>query len=444
MNNYTAKLPKIKVFRDPIHGYVYINDYIIDQLIDTMEMQRLRRIKQLGTSSTTFHGAEHSRFNHSLGVYEIVRRIIDEIFVGREEWDDQDRLLALCAGLLHDVGHGPFSHSFERVFAVNHEEFTQAIILGDTEINAVLRLVAEDFPNQVADVIQKTSEKKLVISLISSQVDADRMDYLLRDAYYTGVSYGKFDFERILRVIRPSENGLVIKASGMHVVEDYIMCRYQMYRQVYFHPVSNSTEVLLTNIFKRVKYLFDTGYQFRQPPHHFISFFEGKIALADYLKLDEAIVLYYFSIWQDEEDSILCELCRRFLNRNLYKHIEFGQSADDQHKLEQMRALMQQVGIDPDYYLTVNASSNVAYDQYIPGKDEEGQPVSLLLPDGQKKELSQQSTIIGAINGLRNDYYYLYFPKDLVLALPESGAKQELMQLLGLSEHKKGMLKYIP
>src|SRR5690606_37126653 len=192
----------------------------------------LRRVRQLGTTYLTFHGAEHSRFNHSLGVYEIVRRIVDDVFRERSQWNKEDRLLSLCAALLHDVGHGPFSHSFEKVFHVDHEEFTKQIILGDTEVNEVLSKVDPDFPKQVAEVIGKTHDNKLVVSLISSQIDADRMDYLLRDAYYTGVNYGNFDIERILRVMRPHEEYAVVKLSGLHAVEDYIMSCYPMYWQV--------------------------------------------------------------------------------------------------------------------------------------------------------------------------------------------------------------------
>ena len=235
----------------------------------TREFQRLRRIKQLGTTYLVFHGAEHSRFNHSLGVYEIVRRIMDDVFIGRPEWDENERLLVLCAALLHDLGHGPFSHAFENVFETDHEYFTRQILLGDTEVNSVLRRVAEDFPEKVAQVIEKTYPNELVVSLISSQIDADRMDYLQRDAYYTGVSYGHFDMERIMRVMRPRKNGVVIKESGMHAVEHYIMSRYQMYLQIYFHPVSRSAEVVLNHILKRVKFLWKQGYLFKQQPKHF-------------------------------------------------------------------------------------------------------------------------------------------------------------------------------
>ncbi|RIM12842.1 HD domain-containing protein, partial [Staphylococcus cohnii] len=153
----------------------------------------------------SFHPAEHSRFGHSLGVSEIVRRLIDASFDGTEAWDNDVSPLAFCAALLHDLGNGPFSHSFEKIFNTDHEAFTQAIITGPTEVNEVLKRVSEDFPQQVADVINKTHKNKLVISMISSQIDADRMDYLQRDAYFTGVSYGQFDMERILRLMRPSK-----------------------------------------------------------------------------------------------------------------------------------------------------------------------------------------------------------------------------------------------
>ncbi len=143
-----GQLDEEKVFKDPVHRYIHVRDKVIWDLIGTKEFQRLRRIKQLGTTYLTFHGAEHSRFNHSLGVYEIIRRIIDDVFVGRDHWDHSERLLCLCAALLHDLGHGPFSHSFEKVFRLDHEDFTQAIILGDTEVNAALREVGDDFPQK--------------------------------------------------------------------------------------------------------------------------------------------------------------------------------------------------------------------------------------------------------------------------------------------------------
>lgn len=422
-----------KVFKDPVHRYVHVKDRVIWDLIGTAEFQRLRRIKQLGTSYVTFHGAEHSRFHHSLGVYEIVRRILFN-FEGRPDWNKDERLLSLCAALLHDLGHGPFSHSFEKVFKLDHEEFTRKIILGDTEINQILGKVDQAFPQKVADVINKTYEDKLVVSMISSQIDADRMDYLQRDAYFTGVSYGHFDMERILRVMRPIEDQVVIKASGMHAVEDYIMSRYQMYWQVYFHPVSRSAEVILSKILHRAKDLYQEGYAFSLEPTHFLSIFAGEVTVKDYLRLDESIVLYYFQMWQEEADPILKDLCLRFINRNLFKYIEFNPNLQMKESLELTRLFME-VGIDPAYYLVVDSSSDLPYDFYRPGEEGERLPINLLMPNQELQELSRQSDIVESISGKKRTDHKLYFPLDFVESLPTNNPKKTRIEsLLGLRE----------
>ncbi|OZT12948.1 hypothetical protein CHN50_07860 [Priestia aryabhattai] len=424
------KLSEEKVFKDPVHRYIHVRDRLIWELIGTSEFQRLRRIRQLGTTYLTFHGAEHSRFNHSLGVYEIVRRIIDDVFRNRPEWEDDERLLCLCAALLHDLGHGPFSHSFEKVFHLDHEEFTQAIILGNTEVNRVLKKAGADFPKKVAEVIAKTYKNKLVVSLISSQIDADRMDYLQRDAYYTGVSYGHFDMERILRVMRPQEEQAVIKHSGMHAVEDYIMSRYQMYWQIYFHPVTRSAEVILTKILHRAKELHQKSYEFRQPPVHFYSIFKDEISLEEYLRLDESVVMFYFQAWQDEEDNILADLCRRFMNRNLFKYIEFNPNLQMKMWME-LTTLFKKAGIDPDYYLVVDSSSDLPYDFYRPGEEEERLPIHLLMPNGEVRELSRQSEIVESISGKKRTDHKLYFPQDLIDQLSSKRkVKDQILQLL--------------
>ncbi|GAF64364.1 hypothetical protein BTS2_1257 [Bacillus sp. TS-2] len=428
-SSITGKLDEEKVFKDPVHRYIHVRDELIWELIGTREFQRLRRIRQLGTTYITFHGAEHSRFNHSLGVYEITRRILD-VFKGRPQWDDQDRLLTLAAALLHDIGHGPFSHAFEKIYGTDHEEWTRKIILGDTEVNNILKKVHPAFPQEVSEVIEKTHPNKLITSIISSQIDADRMDYLLRDAYYTGVSYGQFDIERILRVMRPMEEQVVIKQSGMHAVEDYIMSRYQMYWQVYFHPVSRSAEVIINQILKRVKALFKQGYAFKQEPRHFFSFFDEKVSLEDYLRLDESITLYYFQVWQEEDDRILRDLCVRFLNRKLFKYVEFhpNQWMKDWATLERR---FREIGLDPDYYLIVDSSSDLPYDFYRPGEEEERLPIHLLLPNGKMKELSRESDVVEAISGKKRTDHKLYYPLDLLEDDSEhQEAKKEILHIL--------------
>ncbi|WP_318616947.1 HD domain-containing protein [Sporosarcina sp. YIM B06819] len=426
------KLVEEKVFKDPVHRYIHVRDKVIWDVIGTSEFQRLRRIRQLGTTYLVFHGAEHSRFHHSLGVYEIVRRIIDDGFSHRPEWNNEERLVTLCAALLHDLGHGPFSHAFEKVFNLDHEQFTQAILLGDTEVNAVLCRVAPDFPQKVADVIGKTYPDKLVVSLISSQIDADRMDYLQRDAYFTGVSYGHFDMERILRVMRPAEEQAVIKYSGMHAVEDYIMSRYQMYWQVYFHPVSRSAEVILTKILHRAKHLHDSGYIFKQEPTHFRSFFNRTFELEDYIALDESILLTYFQVWMKEDDAILSDLCYRFINRRLFQYAEFD-PATEYRKIGELEQLFKQAGIDPAYYLVADSSSDLPYDFYRPGEENERLPIYLQMPNGELSELSRSSDIVDAISGKRRTDHKIYFPEDLLNEGKEQNPLYgQILRILGI------------
>lgn len=272
-----------------------------------------------------------------------------------------------------------------------------------------------------------------MVSLISSQIDADRMDYLQRDAYYTGVSYGHFDMERILRVMRPREDQIVIKESGMHAVEDYIMSRYQMYWQVYFHPVTRSAEVILTKILHRAKHLHDEGYVFTHAPVHFYSIFEGKLTLEDYVKLDESIILYYFQAWEDEEDAILSDLCRRFINRQLFQYVEFNPNEEMSAYFE-LTSLFKEAGIDPSYYLVVDSSSDLPYDFYRPGEEEERLPIHLLTQNGQIKELSRQSAIVESISGKRRTDHKLYYPKDLICdGSKHPEAKMKIQHLLGLT-----------
>lgn len=421
----TKKLAEEKVFKDPIHKYVHVKDQLIWDLIKTKEFQRLRRIKQLGTLYLAFHTAEQSRFGHSLGVYEIVRRMIDESFVGREAWNNKDRPLALCAALLHDLGHGPFSHSFEKIFNTDHEAFTQEIITGNTEVNEVLSRVSETFPQEVADVINKTHKNKLVISMISSQIDADRMDYLQRDAYFTGVSYGTFDMERILRLMRPSKDEVLIKESGMHAVENFIMSRYQMYWQIYFHPVSRGGEVLLNNCLKRVKQLYKEDYQFKMYPKEFIPFFEGTITIDQYVELDEVTVLFYLKKWIHEEDEILSDLARRFINRDLFKYIPFDGSIIT---ITELQDLFIEGGIDPEYYFVSEAFSDLPYDYDRPGSNR--QPIHLLRRNGSIKEISSQSLVISSITGINREDYKLYYPKEMILNIKDPEVKGSIINLL--------------
>ncbi|EMB62658.1 HD domain-containing protein [Streptococcus mutans] len=407
---------KEKVFRDPVHNYIPVEDELIYDLINSKEFQRLRRIKQLGSSSFTFHGAEHSRFSHCLGVYYLARRVTN-IFDKKysDIWNSNESLLTMTAALLHDIGHGAYSHTFERLFDTNHETVTQQIILSpETEINTILRRVSPDFPDKVASVINHTYSNKQVEQLISSQIDVDRMDYLLRDSYFTGASYGEFDLTRVLRVIRPIKNGIAFSRDGMHAVEDYIISRYQMYMQVYFHPASRAMEVLLQNLLKRAKYLYPKEKEFfTVTSPHLIPFFENRVTLEDYLSLDDGVMNTYFQTWMQSADKILSDLASRFINRKVFKSITFDEK--DLSNLEKLREIVKDLGFDPTYYTALHLNFDLPYDVYKPDVQNPRTQIEMLQEDGSIAELSTLSPLVHTLSGTTHGDRRFYFPKEMLI-----------------------------
>ncbi|WP_270331777.1 HD domain-containing protein [Streptococcus infantarius] len=404
-----------KVFRDPVHNYITVNHPVIYDLINSKEFQRLRRVKQVSTTIFTFHGAEHSRFSHCLGVYEIARRVT-EIFDAKfpEIWDSNENLLTMVAALLHDVGHGAYSHTFEKLFDTDHEAITQEIITSpDTEVNAILRGVSPDFPENVASVINHTYHNKQVVQLISSQIDCDRMDYLLRDSYYSGARYGQFDLTRILRVIRPTADGIVFEYNGMHAVEDYIVSRFQMYMQVYFHPASRAMEVLLQNLLKRAKYLYHIdSHFFEKTSPNLIPFLANQASLADYLSLDDGVMNTYFQAWMAAEDDILADLASRFVNRKVFKSVTFEE--ESRKDLSHLVELVKSVGFDPDYYTGIHVNFDLPYDIYRPEKKEPRTEINMIQKDGSVVELSTISPIVKTLTGTIYGDRRFYFPKEML------------------------------
>ena len=404
-----------KVFRDPIHNYIHVSHPVIYDLINTREFQRLRRIKQLGTSSFTFHGGEHSRFSHCLGAYEIARQVT-EIFEEKysDTWNHEESLLTMVAALLHDLGHGAYSHTFEKLFATDHEEITcQLITSPETEVCQVLLQVAPDFPEKVASVIQHTYPNKQVVQLISSQIDVDRMDYLLRDSYFTGTNYGQFDLTRILRVIRPIENGIAFNRNGMHAVEDYIVSRYQMYMQVYFHPASRAVEVLLQKLLQRAKELYqDSPDFFALTSPRLLPFFEDNVSLQDYLALDDGVMNTYFQYWMDSSDRILADLASRFVNRKVFKSVIF--TAENEDKLDILRNLVAEIGFDPHYYTAIHRNFDLPYDVYRPDSDKPRTQIEIVQKNGELAELSTLSPIVRSLVGILQGDNRFYFPKEIL------------------------------
>ena len=397
------KTNELKVMRDPVHGYIHVEYQVIWDCINAKEFQRLRRIHQLGGTYEVYHTAEHSRFAHSLGVYEVCRRMVNEVS-GLKELNEEDKVTVMCAALLHDLGHGPFSHAFESITPVAHEVYTQRVILEDTEINKVLREVSDDFPKRVASIIDYSHPNELLNQIVSGQLDADRMDYLLRDAYFTGTSYGKFDLERILRTMRVQDNKIVVKESGIHSVEDYIMARYHMYWQVYYHPVGRSYEAILYSIFKRMKDLYRQNPTCLNDLQMFMPFLKQEDTIADHFKLDENAALYGFTLLSEGNDPILKDLSRRMLNRDLFEY----ETIHDQLDLDNICERVEKMGYDSEYYVISDSAKQSPYKPYKGG---EGHNIWILREDGSIQELSRVSNIVSAIvRGNQKEDNKAFFP----------------------------------
>ncbi|MGM9971141.1 MAG: HD domain-containing protein [Anaeroplasmataceae bacterium] len=402
-----SKLKRNKVFRDPIYGYIAVSYKIIDDLIDTKEFQRLRRIRQLAGLSMVFHTAEHSRFCHSLGAYEMARKIIHHAEGIKEEMSEYEQLIFLIAALLHDVGHGPYSHAFEAVMPVSHEEMTVKIIMGDTEINKVLSIhpsLAED----VASVISHSKKFELIEALVSSQLDVDRMDYLQRDSYFTGALYGTIDVNRIIRSMKIVNKEVVYRASGAPAVESYLMARYHMYNQIYYHQVARSYELLLQSIFFRIFDLIKENVYINATIDAFIDAIKTA-SVESYLEIDDAYVNGFIKQLSHSDDSILNDLCNRFLNRKLYEVIDLKLEADV-NRIERVRKKYNSDPILHRYYYEESTLSQYAY-KHTDDIDKVND-IKILLPSGEIISLETYSPIVkGLIDSANNKFERIFYGK---------------------------------
>ncbi|MDB6213896.1 HD domain-containing protein [Gemella haemolysans] len=401
------RLDETKVLKDPVHSYIHIHYEVIWNCLDSKEFQRLRRIRQLGGDFQVYPTAEHSRFSHSLGVYEIVRRMVTEVKSLCIELTEYEKVCVMLAGLLHDVGHGPFSHAFEHVTNHSHEEYTAKIILGDTELNSILRAVSKKLPEDIVSIIQHTHENDILNQIVSGQLDADRMDYLLRDSYFTATSYGQFDLERILRTMRVRKTSegrkvIVVKHTGIHSVEDYIMARYQMYWQVYYHPVARSYEAVFIQLFNRLKDIFKDNKDYFEDMKVLIPFLEkAEVSEEEYFRLDENSLLYCCALIQDKEDVIAADLAKRLQNRKLFEYVDYNEE-----NLAQIQNMLRENGYDEQYYLRIE---NIEASVYSPYK---GRKILIEKLDGQIVALEKASTIVESITkGQTKKEGTIFFPR---------------------------------
>ncbi len=396
------KTDEMKVLRDPVHGYIHVDLQVIWECINSSWFQRLRRIRQLGGANMVYHCAEHTRFAHSLGVYEIVRRMVTEVPDIARTLQEDEKAAVMIAGLLHDIGHGPYSHAFESVIGTSHEKYTCRIIEEDTEITQILEKAKKGLAREVADIIRHRHANPLLCQMISSQLDADRMDYLLRDAYFTGAAYGAFDLERILRTLRIIGSQLAVKQSGVYAVENYIMARYHMYWQVYYHPTARSYEYIIHTLFRRLMDLGETDdpsvIELLKPVAS-----HRELTLQEYFALDEQSCGYGFESLTKHSDPILRDIAVRIRDRRLF---EFADSSPAFNRRK--RAQLKKQGYDLKYYW---GRDTVQQTPYIPYSGEKDSAVWVAMKDGTVQELSNASNIVySLIHGPANDDNKVFFP----------------------------------
>ncbi len=396
------KLKKPEVFNDAIYGYIYIDYDFLEQLINTFPMQRLRRIKQLSFVNIVFSCGENSRFIHSLGVYELARRFLDKnnnilkgIFTHR------DQMLLLTTALLHDVGHGSYSHVFEEIFETNHEKKSVEIIEKHSQIVDILDKLDLDFKYDVASIIKKENKFKLIEQLLTSQLDFDRLDYLKRDAFFVGVSYGYIDSERLIRSmeIDKKNNNIVFKKSNISVIENYLISRYHMHSIVYNHSKVLGFSVIFRNIFKRLLCLLKGNYKFQIDQENnsnsilsiLRKFQKNRDDIQAYLDIDDFYINTLIFYLKDEKDQILSDLCFDFLNRKIWSCLENNSKKNK----EQIEKINNYYGDNKEYYTYNKDISFIIYNN----KDENiGESILIYKKNkSQFKVFSKESPIINNV-----------------------------------------------
>ena len=313
-----------RIFHDPIHKEIIFDagkpeELMIMELIDTVAFQRLRRIKQLGAASLLFHGAESSRFTHSIGVFCIARKIYHKLIENKSSFRE-NKFVLYGASLLHDLGHGPLSHTSESIFDHNHEEWSQNLVQNYSPINLILKKYDLDLPRQIGELFEsKQLFSKPLKTLISSEIDCDRLDYLLRDSYNTGTKYGLVDLERIISGLTFAPDGnIAIKPKGVIAIEHFLVLRNLMYRTIYNHRINEISTWILEKIINTIKQNFEKKIWIDKSLYKWI-FSPKNLDFDDFIKNDDITFYYHLIRWKDESLEPLSTLCKMFIDRNLLK-----------------------------------------------------------------------------------------------------------------------------
>lgn len=388
-----------KIINDPVFGFLSIPDGVLFQILQHPYLQRLNRIRQLGLSFFVYPGAMHSRFLHSLGAMHLMREAIGSLREKGVEITDNEATASMAAILLHDVGHGPFSHVMEHtlVEGITHEEISLMMM---EKMRDELAEQDRELLNLAIAIFKDEYPKHFLHQLISSQLDVDRLDYLCRDSFFCGVTEGSVASARILKMMNVTADGhLVVEAKGIYSVEKFLVARRLMYWQVYLHHTSVAAEQLLIKILERAKVLAKQGVELFCSPalHYFLYnritsevFVQNPNALNQYAMLDDADLLSAIKVWIDCEDKVLSELCQCFTNRRLFK----GKLLDQPLSQEQVEVLSEQYaerfGInkaDAHYFFVEHVSTSNTY-------SEKGEAIGILYKDGMVKDIAEASDML--------------------------------------------------
>ena len=422
-----------RLYRDPVHNLISLDpakpdDALLISLIDTPEFQRLRSIKQLGLALYTYQGAEHSRFTHSLGVMYLMTRVLDQLGK-RYPIAPEDRIVGRVAALLHDLGHGPFSHVMEQILHENHERWTVRILADSTtSVHQCLAAFEESLPERVIASIEHRYQPSYIGQLVSSQLDVDRFDYLLRDSLMTGVKYGQYDFEWILHAlgIDHATGQLYVEDSALFAIEEYLQARYYMFRQVYFHRTLRAAEAVLMSIFRRAVELVREGrLGFVVPGSVMESVLAGRrLTLGEYLRFDDHDVMFHIKQWAREPDLVLRDLATRFVVRRLFKTLDLPvEEARRARLVARARARMESLGLDPAYYLIEDRAADIPYYSYYrpEGKGRlylrTGSPDGRMDASGELVDIADLSPVVRGMVGY--ELHRLCLPEEVLSQVKE-------------------------
>ena len=411
-----------KLYRDPVHDIIAFNledevEAAVFGLLGTHTVQRLRRIRQLGFANLVYHGAEHSRYAHTLGVVHVARRILAAL-----DWaSPQDRLDVLCAAVLHDVGHGPFSHAIERVTGVHHEAYTLQIIEGpDSEIFRHLSAIDPALPERVAAYFRGRDafgrDRQVLLDIVSSQLDADRLDYILRDGLATGVKIGVYDFERIATMFEVyeapdgSSRRLAVSYRAREAVEGYLIARFHMFKQVYLHKAVRSAEKMLESVLRRAGQLIHDDYKFAEAldPRLMLLLTGERLSSDAFVALDDTDIWVALKHWRDDPDPVLSMLSSGLLDRTLFKTIILDPNDPVliARTVDQARQIAKAKGYDPEYCVLLDRASDTPYTPYDPLAERSAAHIPIIEKNGSVTPIEDISDFVHLLG---RDQYKITF-----------------------------------